>query len=68
MLTKIIGVLLLVSVVQSFYFGVNRKQLCLFFKHVGETYHFSYQINAVTPENLHVVAQTISGQHIMTFK
>lgn len=32
MLNKLVGVLLLCAVAQSFYFGVNRKQMCLVFK------------------------------------
>jgi hypothetical protein len=68
MFGKLIGLLLLLGVTQSFYFGVNRKQICLLFKPTNETYHFSYQINAIEPKNLHIVAQTVHGQHIQTFQ
>lgn len=59
---------ILVSLTRSFYFGVGQKQLCLTFKHIGEDYHFSYQVNALEPNNINVVAQTVNGRIIHTFQ
>jgi hypothetical protein len=63
----LLSLLLLASTANSFYFGVGQKQLCLTFKHIGEDYHFSYQVNAVEPHNINVIAQTVNGKLLYTF-
>jgi hypothetical protein len=66
-LAALFSLLLLAGTANSFYFGVGQKQLCLTFKHIGEDYHFSYQVNAVEPNNIYVIAQTVNGKMIYTF-
>lgn len=64
---KIIFVLLAATIANCFYFGVGQRQLCLTFKHIGEDYHFSYQVNALEPNNIYVIAQSVQGRLIHTF-
>ena len=49
---KLISVVLLFALSNSFYFGINKKPLCMLFRPANEYYHFSYQINAVEPANV----------------